>query len=145
MSIMLDYIVCYSLMCADPNERPSCEEALSHPWLNDRRNLERRRLQHFRNQVHETSAVLEDYVDWSRIQHISFAFSLLLIFGSYSAVITYVFNIGKASELNVNELMSHLRDEFDEIYERVYESVDQLMDFLGDFTSSLWDYVTFRN
>jgi serine/threonine protein kinase len=33
-----DFIRC--LLCPDPLQRPTCEEALSHPWLNDRQNLE---------------------------------------------------------------------------------------------------------
>ena len=70
-------------MTPNPKNRPTCQEALAHPWLNDRHNLEKRK--------RRDSTYLEN-PKWTAGQQAAFIICVFIIIGSYSALITYVFN-----------------------------------------------------
>jgi hypothetical protein len=84
-----DFIRC--LLCPDPVQRPTCEEALSHPWLNDRQNLEQRAAKKLAAEASGPDG------KWSLGQHVAFSLSLVIILYSYIGLVTYVFNLGEAS------------------------------------------------
>ena len=115
-----------SLMCQNPDERPTCDEALDHPWLNDRKNLENRAAEKNRRK----DSLLTDLETplWTQGQKLAFILSLLVILGSYSAMITYVFSIGKPNLL-IMDFVSNLKLEFMKVYTTVYEFIDNWTDF----------------
>ena len=63
-------------------KRPSCDEALSHPWLTDRQNLEERAAERKR----KSSLVFsqENGEEWSMGQQVAFIVSVLVILGMVS-------------------------------------------------------------
>jgi hypothetical protein len=105
-------------MTPNPKNRPTCQEALAHPWLNDRHNLEKRK--------RRDSTYLEN-PKWTAGQQAAFIICVFIIIGSYSALITYVFNITKPVDL-----MQDLKVEFLEIYDTVFYSVDHWSDHIFD-------------
>ena len=121
------------LMCQDPNERLTCEQALSHPWLNDRQNLEQRAAAHrHKGSCQEGSCQLSGHhhhEPWTLGQQVAFCISVLVILGSYSALISFVFNIGKPGAI-VQEFMTNLKMEFAQIYGDVYQSVEDYCDYV---------------
>jgi hypothetical protein len=123
-------------MCADPSKRPSCDEALTHPWLNDRPNLERRAAERMRQKPGSHG----DAFSWTMGQQVAFVISILVILGSYSAMITYVFNIGKPGAM-VQDLMTNVRSEFDLIYTTVYETIDTYVEIIHELALNWMDYV----
>ena len=67
-------------------------------------------------------------------QQVAFVISVFVILGSYTALITYVFNIGKPCVL-VSDFLSHIRLEFEDfskVYNEVYASVEDFVDSLHD-------------
>ena len=110
-------------MCPDPKTRPSCGEALAHPWLNDRKNLEKRA---FATRKRHDSSYLEN-PKWSNGQQMCFLICVIIIIASYSALITYLFNIDKPRAIFHDVKMECL-----ETYKKVYESVDQCFDLIFD-------------
>lgn len=70
------------LMCVDPSERLSCEEALAHPWLTDQR-------------VQKERQVGSGCHNWNTSNKIYFTFSALIMLVSYSIFISYFFQIKK--------------------------------------------------
>ena len=85
-----DFIRC--LLCPDPLQRPTADEALSHPWLNDRQNLENRAAQR-----RPPKDLLEEEEDkWSFSQQAAFGLSLAIIVYSYLGLLTFVFKLGDA-------------------------------------------------
>ena len=96
-----DFIRC--LLCPDPLQRPTCEEALNHPWLNDRQNLEIRSAQ---KSAKDLSVEAEE--KWSFSQQIAFGLSLAIIVYSYLGLLTYMLNLGDASFI----LLEHFQVEF---------------------------------
>jgi len=107
-----------SLMTPNPKNRPTCQEALAHPWLNNRHNLEKRK--------RRDSSYLEN-PKWTAGQQAAFIICVFIIICSYSALITYVFNITKPVDL-----MQDLKLEFLEIYDAVFYSVDHWSDHIFD-------------
>ena len=77
-------------MTPNPKNRPTCQEALAHPWLNNRHNLEKRK--------RRDSSYLEN-PKWTAGQQAAFIICVFIIICSYSALITYVFNITKPVDL----------------------------------------------
>ena len=84
-----DFIRC--LLCPDPFQRPTCEEALSHPWLNDRQSLENRSAQKRSNK----SLTADER--WSWPQQAAFGLSFAIIAYSYVGLLVFVFNLGDSS------------------------------------------------
>ena len=84
-----DFIRC--LLCPDPFQRPTCEEALSHPWLNDRQSLENRSAQKRSNK----SLTADE--KWSWPQQAAFGLSFAIIAYSYVGLLVFVFNLGDSS------------------------------------------------
>ena len=114
-------------MCPNPKNWPTCQEALAHPWLNDRHNLEKRK--------RRDSSYLEN-PKWTAGQQAAFITCVFIIIGSYSALITYVFNITKPVAL-----MQDLKLEFLEIYDTVFYSVDHWSDKIFDTFSKGVQYL----
>lgn len=123
-----------TLMCQDPNERPNCDEALTHPWLNDRHNLEKRAAERKR----KNSSPFLEHSSWTVVQQIAFVISVLVILGSYSALITYLFNIAKPG-VYVHGFIANIRSEFDQIYGSVCTSIDNCLDAARRL---IWHYLT---
>jgi len=117
------------LMTADPKKRPTCEEALGHKWLNDWDNLETRAEDKKRK-----LSVLESH--WSVGQQVAFALSVIVILGSYSALVAYVFNLGKPTVF-----LNHLKEEFDRLYFNVYSYVDYFWDCPYNWYLKGWNYL----
>lgn len=122
-----------TLMCQDPKDRPSCDEALKHPWLNDKSNLEQRAAQRRRR----NSGPFLESSSWTAVQQIAFVISVLVILGSYSALISYVFNIAKPHVL-FQEFIANIRSEFGQIYDGVNATID---DCLETTSKALWTYM----
>ena len=70
-------------------KRPSCDEALSHPWLTDRQNLEERAAERKR----KSSLVFsqENGEEWSMGQQVAFIVSVLVILGMVSNINCEIF------------------------------------------------------
>ena len=114
-------------MTPNPKNRPTCQEALAHPWLNNRHNLEKRK--------RRDSSYLEN-PKWTAGQQAAFIICVFIIICSYSALITYVFNITKPVDL-----MQDLKLEFLEIYDTVFYSVDHWSDKIFDTFSKGVQYL----
>ena len=138
------------LMTADPQKRPTCDEALGyllltlsfwrensifflyrHKWLNDWDNLETRAENKKRTL---SESFLESH--WSVGQQVAFALSVIVILGSYSALVAYVFNLGKPSVF-----FNHLKEEFDRLYFNVYSYVDYFWDCPYNLYLKGWNYL----
>ena len=115
-------------MCPDPKNRPSCEEALAHPWLNDRQNLDQRA----KNRKRHDSSYHEQKPKWMSGQHAAFIICIFVIIGSYSAMISYIFNINKPGTI-----IQDLKLEFLQMYDNVYCNVDNFLDII--FGKSIFD------
>lgn len=119
-------------MTLDPNERYSCDQALGHPWLNDRQNLEARAALQ-RKKSNQVQAEMEART-WTMGQQAAFILSVLIILGSYSALLSYLFNIGKPVEFLLN-----LKSEFLQLYDVVYQYVDDTFNLIYDkWWPKLW-------
>jgi len=89
------------LLDPDPKKRPTCEEALRHPWLNDKQSLEMRSAQ-MRNLSSESDE------KWSKLQTLSFGLSLFIIIYSYMGLLFYVFNLDEARAYFWDQLLTAL-------------------------------------
>lgn len=116
-----DFIRC--LLCPDPLQRPTCEEALCHPWLNDLQNLEMRAAQK-RSLAHSTNQEEED--KWSVSQQAAFGLSLAIICYSYIGLLTYVFNLGDASAIFWIYLKSELLPRWSQLGDLLIVSQDSV-------------------
>ena len=114
-----DFIRC--LLCPDPLQRPTCEEALSHPWLNDRQNLE------IRSKRANLNLSDEEDEKWSLYQQAAFGLSLAIILYSYIGLLTYVFNLGDTSFI----LLEHFQSEIASRLSHVIDIVDSISDQLS--------------
>ena len=125
-----DFIRC--LLCPDPLQRPTCEEALSHPWLNDRQNLEARDAQK-RQAMTSSDENDADAVKWSLSQQTAFGLSLTIIIYSYLGLLSYVFNLGDSSFI----LWEHLQVEVVARAALVLDLVQVFGDFMGWVVESI--------
>ena len=73
---------------------------------------------------------------WSVGQQVAFALSVIVILGSYSALVAYVFNLGKPSVF-----FNHLKEEFDRLYFNVYSYVDYFWDCPYNLYLKGWNYL----
>lgn len=132
----IDFI--QKLMCKNPDERLTCQEALSHPWLNDRTNLEQRAA----NRKRKTSMLLDSSF-WTWGQQVAFAFSVLVILGSYSALINYLFNV---AVVKPSAIVHSLKVEFVQLYDNVYPYVDNYFEtacmFFNKVVNILFSFYT---
>ncbi len=118
-------------MCLDPNQRPTCEEALTHQWLNDKSNLESKAAEKRRKSA---QIFLAQSMYWNLGQQFAFFLSLIVMLGSYSALITYLFNIGKPSAI-FQDFLVGLKLEFFNLYSQVYGFVDNLCEVANEFVT----------
>jgi calcium/calmodulin-dependent protein kinase I len=83
------------VMCVDPSERPSCVEALEHPWLSSSQRPAHSLGADLGTDVRKA---LDSGRRWSAHQTLSFALSAAIIVGSYLSLIAYIFNLKLMSE-----------------------------------------------
>ena len=74
---------------------------------------------------------------WSLGQQLAFALSVIVILGSYSALVAYIFNLGKPTVL-----YNHLKEEFDQLYCNVYDFVDYYWDLTYNIYLKGWNYLS---
>lgn len=100
-----------------------------HKWLNDWDNLNRRA----EDKKRKLSALESS---WSVGQQVAFVLSVIVILGSYSALVAYVFNLGKPIVF-----LNHLKEEFDRLYFNVYSYVDYFWDCPYNLFLKGWKYL----
>ena len=83
-------------------DRPSCDQALRHKWLTNVDNLKQKAAEYQKRKLETLILPTQDSSGWRLSEQIAFVISVFVILGSYTAMITYVFNIGKPSQLLID-------------------------------------------
>ena len=83
-------------------DRPSCDQALRHKWLTNVDNLKQKAAEYQEKKLKTLILPTQDSSGWRLSEQIAFVISVFVILGSYTAMITYVFNIGKPSQLLID-------------------------------------------
>jgi len=80
-------------------------------------------------------------------QQVAFIVSVLVILGSYTALITYVFNIGKPCNVILAEFMSHMKleyEDFSKIYNNVYATIENCIDKLHNMAVKVTECICWK-
>ena len=75
------------------------------------------------------------------------SYYFISILGSYTALITYVFNIGKPCNVIFAEFMSHMRleyEDFSKIYNNVYATIENCVDKLHNMAVKVTECICWK-
>ena len=88
--------------CVAFRDRPTCDQALRHKWLTNVDNLKQKAAEYQKRKFETLILPTQEPSGWRLSEQIAFVISVFVILGSYTAMITYLFNIGKPSQLLID-------------------------------------------
>ena len=88
--------------CVTFRDRPTCDQALRHKWLTNVDNLKQKAAEYQKRKFETLILPTQEPSGWRLSEQIAFVISVFVILGSYTAMITYLFNIGKPSQLLID-------------------------------------------